>query len=1044
MRTSWVSFRFDPSRPVGHALLLALAAAVTLPSAAEGQGARAANVAVSTEPVVTDVGPNHRRWTRQQVLQLPDGRTRTNVTSYVELESGLHRWDAATGQYVATDPGLEILPDGSGAVAHRSAHNVAIAANLNTRGAITVHTPDGKRLVCHVLGLAWFDAATGRSQMFAQVQDSIGELHGTDTVLFRDAFQGVAAVVRYSNRRDGFEQDVVLLESVTPPRGFNPETTRIEVWNEFLEAPAALLTQRARAGMTDDIVDWGAMQTGPGRAFLLGEDRRAAGAHVAKRWVTTADQRSFLVEAVRYPAAKRALDQLPARQAAVNPPAGAAAGAVKDLAKVEGFNGERPFPAAPKPRPANSTDRFRTAAAPKPAPPGQRAATGATADPLLTPPVSVAKAPPAAGYVIDYDLQNSITNLTLQCDTTYSVAGAVNLYGTTTIEGGAVIKVAPTNTAQINFNTAPIWATGPFRPAIFTARDDDSIGTPIAGSTGSPSGWYGGAYLNLSANATGAHLRVSYARTAVRFNDVSLTLRHAQFVHCSNVVEKTGDWLSAPLIVENALAYDSAVFLRGQCFLTGRHLTVHQCGQLVAAEDTVSATLNNSILADMDEEGSTTLTLNNSYNGSASGIFQTVGAAAHYLANGSPHRNAGNANLNSTTLNTERKSRTTYPPVVIEPSSFYSNSLSLGVQARRDTDTPDLGYLYDPLDFVLRGVPLTNATITVLPGTALAMARGNSGQDYGLGLFGGARFICEGTPSSLNRVVAQQMVQEQANTNWSGSFCAVRTAWLNSTEPVLLQARFTQWTLPAGSSWGHLNGHEGADGSVFLRDCQLQGGSVNMGQQTFAATNSLFHRVNFYLQDYFGTYTVGHALRHNTLIGAELVFDQWSADTWPVDNNLFVGTAIIDWGGVAPFPGHNGYVTNDVCQPLAGGVSNVVLSSLSFDEGPLGRFYLPTNGPATNLFNAGSTNAHWLGLWHFTTTTNNVKETNSVVDIGFHSVAVGSDGLPVDTDGDGLPDYLEDANGNGTLDHGETKVNDAADRGLRVFITRPRQGSTIP
>ena len=50
----------------------------------------------------------------------------------------------------------------------------------------------------------------------------------------------------------------------------------------------------------------------------------------------------------------------------------------------------------------------------------------------------------------------------------------------------------------------------------------------------------------------------------------------------------------------------------------------------------------------------------------------------------------------------------------------------------------------------------------------------------------------------------------------------------------------------------------------------------------------------------------------------------------------------------------------------------------------------------------------------------------------------------VDTDNDGWADYWEDANGNGSLDSGETKPNDAADRGLRVFITRPRSGSTIP
>jgi hypothetical protein len=109
--------------------------------------------------------------------------------------------------------------------------------------------------------------------------------------------------------------------------------------------------------------------------------------------------------------------------------------------------------------------------------------------------------------------------------------------------------------------------------------------------------------------------------------------------------------------------------------------------------------------------------------------------------------------------------------------------------------------------------------------------------------------------------------------------------------------------------------------------------------------------------------------------------------------------------------------------------------------GPLGNFYQPTNSP---LINAGSQNAADAGLFHFTITTNQVKETNSQVDIGFHYVATTANGIPLDTDGDGSPDYAEDLNGNGSLNSGETSWTNAADAGLRVFITRPRSGSQIP
>ena len=49
-----------------------------------------------------------------------------------------------------------------------------------------------------------------------------------------------------------------------------------------------------------------------------------------------------------------------------------------------------------------------------------------------------------------------------------------------------------------------------------------------------------------------------------------------------------------------------------------------------------------------------------------------------------------------------------------------------------------------------------------------------------------------------------------------------------------------------------------------------------------------------------------------------------------------------------------------------------------------------------------------------------------------------------DTDGDGVPDYLEDRNGNGVVDSGETSWNSATDLGLKVWITEPKPGMNLP
>ena len=95
-----------------------------------------------------------------------------------------------------------------------------------------------------------------------------------------------------------------------------------------------------------------------------------------------------------------------------------------------------------------------------------------------------------------------------------------------------------------------------------------------------------------------------------------------------------------------------------------------------------------------------------------------------------------------------------------------------------------------------------------------------------------------------------------------------------------------------------------------------------------------------------------------------------------------------------------------------------------YDTGPLGRFYLPTG--TTDLDSAGHGTPADIGLYHYTTRANQSKETGNV-DIGFHYVATAgqSSTAPVDSDGDGIPDYVEDANGNGQWDsETETKTDD--------------------
>ncbi len=69
--------------------------------------------------------------------------------------------------------------------------------------------------------------------------------------------------------------------------------------------------------------------------------------------------------------------------------------------------------------------------------------------------------------------------------------------------------------------------------------------------------------------------------------------------------------------------------------------------------------------------------------------------------------------------------------------------------------------------------------------------------------------------------------------------------------------------------------------------------------------------------------------------------------------------------------------------------------------GSLGPWYYPTNGSLFTLVNAGSQSATSASLYHYTTQTNQAKESSSQADIGFHySPCFAGSAVPCDTDND--------------------------------------------
>jgi len=364
-----------------------------------------------------------------------------------------------------------------------------------------------------------------------------------------------------------------------------------------------------------------------------------------------------------------------------------------------------------------------------------------------------------------------------------------------------------------------------------------------------------------------------------------------------------------------------------------------------------------------------------------------------------------------------------------------TNDLTLFPQAQRDNDGPDLGFHYDPLDYAFGQVFLQNASVTVLPGTAIGTFANASGY-YSIALASGSTFNCQGSPVNLNRVVRCNLVQEQANTNWT--FLGESIAGPFSGISLVPQAsfRFTDWSRAAQES-EHFKAY-GDSISIYFADCQFHGGKIFSYSPTLYFTNCLFERVYTDIDDDLEGVPMNPVLRNNLFFGGTFFFNHYNGGYWLFRDNMFDHAAITQGGTIDN--DYDGYVTGSAVITNTG--PHDFTNALAYDIGPLGSYYLPTNSPF--LDNGSVTNSGLLGFYHYTSCTNEVKEGTTRLNLGFHYMALNSSGQPVDSDNDLVPDYLEDLNGNNVVDSGETDWNSPSDLGLKVLITRPRNSSIIP
>ncbi len=934
--------------------------------------------------MVVERRADHRVWQRTTYETGPNGVSVPKLHKYVECASGICRQDA-TGAWV--DSQEQIEPYASGAVANQGQYQVIFDNNLNSEGAIDQQTTDAKRLRSNILGLAYYDRASGQSVVIAEVQDSQGELISANQVLYPNAFTGVKADVRYTYKKGSFEQDVILREQPPTPEslGLNSQSTEIEVLTEFLNPPAATISEHysRNNSLPDQEVSWGAMRLGRGKVFDLGGPSNRHSKVQVRRQYETVNGRTILIEGVPLPDIQTKLQNLPLQ--------------------------------------SSTRTRLPVMIAKTPVLPKTPLA-GRQAKPMKL----AANAPSAKGFVLDYvELNTDQTDFTFQSDTTYLVDGLLTIFGTTTFEGGTVIK--NDGSGQITTYTVNCQTTS-YRPAIFTSINDDSVGE--SGAYFGDSSYNGNPNYNdvplflVSESSTELHnLRFCYTQDGV-LNFADLDLWDCQFINVDNCACPYNPNLGLHNVLVNEVASDYPIYFDGSGNLTCENVTFDGPngipGLIYSTGETPTVTLTNCLITQIDQNnGLYEVSFDGiNYTESASATYQTIGAGNYYLAPGSPYRGAGTTNV-SPALLADLANKTTWPPTV-EANATLSTATTLSPTVPRDNGSNgslDLGYHYDPIDYLVGGSDLY-ASLTLTPGTVLAwyMDYGgvsSSGQPYALSLNDGASLTSVGTATAPCWIPRYNAVQE-------GVLGAV--GWMSglmfngSGDPTALpqiSAQFTKFsTSPDQGSFLRDNWAAGVGG---FTHCEFYFGMADYWP-SYYFTNCLFVRsgVSFGSSIDASSFTFQNCTFWQGALNPDRYSGQ-SPSQWTVLNTTFDGTTISTSDALNGNPNYthfdyNAFIRGDNRLEILGPHDVVVSGAYNWQSSWFGDYYLPPN---SMLIQKGSTTADKVGLYEFTTQTSQVKETNSVVDIGYHYVATDAYGNPLSTLWLGIPDYQVDTNGDG-------------------------------
>jgi len=299
---------------------LALCAALIARAQPAPPGAGQTNLPPDTDYAPVSVSANSRVMQRVTYQLGPSGQVVSRVHSYTELATGLNH--LVNGAWVPSSDQISLTPSGPAAAAATNGQHQVFFPEDIYEGVITCIASDGLQMQSRPLCIAYFDG-TNRT-LIGSLTNSVGQLLPSgNSVIYTNCFSdpddsSFAADLLCTYRKSGFQADLIFRSRPVAPELLGlGSNVRIQLLTEFFGTPAPAQTSAVTNsvdGLSDSILDFGAIRMAWGKAFLVGDPAQSASAGLAstpvyKSWQIV-DGRSFLVEELPYVRIQAQLNQL--------------------------------------------------------------------------------------------------------------------------------------------------------------------------------------------------------------------------------------------------------------------------------------------------------------------------------------------------------------------------------------------------------------------------------------------------------------------------------------------------------------------------------------------------------------------------------------------------------------------------------------------------------------------------------------------------------------------------------------------------------------